>query len=164
MCVFLWCEPDLIMSHLSRKTAPLSQLSRVTCTLFHFCWYSVIGREVIVRYNWWSYHSVLSCISRFSDCGANMKRKEQEKKARGGVGSESGMTFTGLPRLSLSPSLFYSALWLGTTLHYGLDQALLNSAARCSVNAVLQSTYFSNPWLFNSSTHFCVKWSILSSR
>ena len=33
------------------------------------------------------------------------------KKSEGvGVGSESGMTFTGLPQLSLSPSLFYSAL------------------------------------------------------
>ena len=35
--VFLWCVPDPIMSHLPRKAAPLSQLSRVTFTLFHFC-------------------------------------------------------------------------------------------------------------------------------
>lgn len=148
MCVFLWCVPDLIMSHLPRKTAPLSQLSRVTCTLFHFCWHSVIGCEVIVRYNWWSYHSVLSCISRFSDCGANTKRWQQEKKARGwGRKWERNDLHRPPPALPLSLLiLFCSLTWHHTPLRPGIGTSQFCCSMLChrcsAVNLLFKSLAF----------------------
>ena len=119
---------------------------------------------VIDRYNWWSYH-FSAVFPGFQIVGTTQRDGSRKKKQGGGVGSESWMTITGLPHLALSLLiLFCSMTWRHTPLSERLDQAPLNSTARCFVVAVLQLTYFSNPWLFNSSTHFCVKWSILSSR